>query len=69
MGRRQAAIHREVRYQGIKIAARMDAIILELLVKVVSADRVVGFNQDRKIRIVGDFLARILQTTDSLHTF
>ena len=67
MGGRQTAIHGEVRYQGVKIAARMDAVIFELPVKVVPADRVAGFDQDRKIRIVGDLLTRVVQATDTFH--
>src|SRR5450759_1836676 len=68
MGGKQATIHGEIRYQGIKIATGVDAVIFELLVKVVPANRIVGFNQDREIRIVGDFLARIFQTADTLYT-
>src|SRR5258706_3239433 len=48
-GRWQAAIHGEVGYQRIEIAACMDALVLELLVKVVPADRVVGSDKDREI--------------------
>lgn len=67
MGGRQAAIHGEIRYQGIEIAAGMDAVILELPVKIVAADRVVCSDQDREIGIVSNFFAGIVQAADSLH--
>ena len=67
MSRRQAAIHGEIGYQGIEITTGMDAVIFELLVKIVAADRVVGFDQDREIGIVGNLFTRIAQAADSLH--
>ena len=64
MSRRQAAIHREVGYQGVKITAGMDAVIFEPLVEVIPADWVVGMNQDREIGIVGNLFSRIVQAVN-----
>lgn len=67
MRRGHSPIHWKIGDQRVKVAARKDVVVFELLVQRIAAQRVIGLHQDGKVRIVSHLLAGTLQTANAGH--
>src|SRR5580698_1197271 len=64
----ESSIHWKIGDERIEVAAGMNSVLLQFVVKIIPRDRIVLIDENRKVSVVGDEFRSGFQATDPLYS-